>query len=209
MYHMQHKGEGGTSCSVLVARSLVILLTTVLRNFVTTVRKKAISSKATMQSQNRQSQAFQAAVQSSSTSSSAPPTVSSDSSFLTPAMVQQMIVSALGLQGTTTNSTSWIVDLGASNHMTSNMMGLHGVRKYRGMQNIQIDGGSTPVLFQLQLLDQMPGTVMAKGPKVGHLFPLQFHLLMLFLLLVRLLPIIMKFGIRNWVILILLSWLIL
>ncbi|XP_057947840.1 uncharacterized protein LOC131143502 isoform X2 [Malania oleifera] len=98
MYHMQHKGEGGTSCSVLVARSLVILLTTVLRNFVTTVRKKAISSKATMQSQNRQSQAFQAAVQSSSTSSSAPPTVSSDSSFLTPAMVQQMIVSALGLQ---------------------------------------------------------------------------------------------------------------
>ncbi|XP_041026943.1 uncharacterized protein LOC121267141 [Juglans microcarpa x Juglans regia] len=41
--------------------------------------------------QNRQSQAFQAAVQSSS-SSSAPPTVSSDSSVLTPAMVQQMIV---------------------------------------------------------------------------------------------------------------------
>ncbi|KAF5457778.1 hypothetical protein F2P56_021858 [Juglans regia] len=50
--------------------------------------------------QNRQSQAFQAAVQSSS--SSALPTVSSDSSALTPAMVQQMIVSAftaLGLQG--------------------------------------------------------------------------------------------------------------
>ncbi|KAF5451939.1 hypothetical protein F2P56_026993 [Juglans regia] len=51
--------------------------------------------------QNCQSQAFQAAVQSPS-SSSAPPTVSPDSSVLTPAMVQQMIVSAftvLGLQG--------------------------------------------------------------------------------------------------------------
>ncbi|KAF5450004.1 hypothetical protein F2P56_030389 [Juglans regia] len=50
--------------------------------------------------QNRQSQAFQADVQSSP--SSAPPTISSDSSVLTPAMVQQMIVSAftaLGLQG--------------------------------------------------------------------------------------------------------------
>ncbi|KAF5466866.1 hypothetical protein F2P56_016749 [Juglans regia] len=50
--------------------------------------------------QNRQSHAFQAAVQSSS--SSAPSTVSSDSSVLTPAMVQQMILSAftaLGLQG--------------------------------------------------------------------------------------------------------------
>ncbi|XP_041028457.1 uncharacterized protein LOC121268308 [Juglans microcarpa x Juglans regia] len=49
--------------------------------------------------QNRQSQAFQAAVQPSS--SSAPPIVSSDSSILTPTMVQQMIVSAftaLGLQ---------------------------------------------------------------------------------------------------------------
>ncbi|KAF5476800.1 hypothetical protein F2P56_003497, partial [Juglans regia] len=61
-------------------------------------------------------------------------------------MVQQMIVSAftaLGLQGTGTNSTSWIVDSGASNHMTGNMTGLHGVRKYRGMQNIQIADGST------------------------------------------------------------------
>ncbi|XP_041014869.1 uncharacterized protein LOC121257743 isoform X2 [Juglans microcarpa x Juglans regia] len=49
--------------------------------------------------QNRQSQDFQAVVQPSS--SSAPPIVSSNSSVLTPAMVQQMIVSAftaLGLQ---------------------------------------------------------------------------------------------------------------
>ncbi|XP_042972634.1 uncharacterized protein LOC122304421 isoform X2 [Carya illinoinensis] len=74
--------------------------------------------------QNRQSQAFHTVVQSSA-SSSAPPTISSDSSFLTPAMVQQIIVSvfkALGLQG------------------------LPGVRKYKGLQNIQIaDGNTLPI----------------------------------------------------------------
>ena len=53
--------------------------------------------------------------------------------------------------------------------------------------------------------DQVSGMVIAKGPKVGRLFQYIFLSLMLFLLLVWLLPITMKYGIRNWVILILLS----
>ena len=79
--------------------------------------------------QNRQSQAFQASVQASP---SAPPIVSSDSSVLTPAMVQQMIVSAftaLGLQGKIPTSTPWLVDSAASNHMTGNETDLHDVHE--------------------------------------------------------------------------------
>lgn len=90
--------------------------------------------------QHCHSQAFQVAAQSAS-SSSAQPTVSSNSSVLTPAIVQQMIVFAFttfNLKGMSPNSTSWIVDAGTSNHMTSDLMGLHGVHKYSGKQNIQI-----------------------------------------------------------------------
>lgn len=102
----------------------------------------------TVRPQNHQSRAFQAAVQPSS--SSALPTVSSDSSVLTSAMVQQIIVSgfsALGLQGTDlTSISSWIVDSGASNHMTGSTMGLHDVCKYGGTQTIQnVDGSTFPI----------------------------------------------------------------
>ena len=75
-----------------------------------------------------------------------PPTVSFDSSVLTSAMVQQMIVStftALGLQGITPTSTPWIVDSGASNHMTDSETDLHDVHEYDGTQSIQIADGST------------------------------------------------------------------
>jgi len=61
-------------------------------------------------------------------------------------MIQQMIVSAftvLDLQGITPTSTSWIVDSGASNHMTGSTTDLHDVRKYDGTQIIQIVDGST------------------------------------------------------------------
>jgi hypothetical protein len=65
-------------------------------------------------------------------------------------MVQQIIVSgfsALGLQGTDlTSISSWIVDSGASNHMTGSTMGLHDVCKYGGTQTIQnVDGSTFPI----------------------------------------------------------------
>jgi hypothetical protein len=65
--------------------------------------------------------------------------------FLTREMVQEMIVSAfsaLGLQGIDSSSPSWILDLGASNHMTNSLHGLSNVRKYGGSSNIQIANGS-------------------------------------------------------------------
>lgn len=70
--------------------------------------------------------------------------------FLTREMVQEMIVSAfsaLGLQGTNSSSPSWILDLGASNHMTNSLHGLSNVRKYGGSSNIQIaNGNALPIV---------------------------------------------------------------
>lgn len=66
--------------------------------------------------------------------------------ILTLAMIQQMSVfvfTALGLQGTSTNASSRIIDLGASNHMTGSVTGFHGVCKYGVEQHIQIADGST------------------------------------------------------------------
>ncbi|KAJ0047010.1 hypothetical protein Pint_05361 [Pistacia integerrima] len=65
--------------------------------------------------------------------------------FLTRETVQEMIVSAfsaLGLQGTGSSSPSWILDLGASNHMTNSLYGLSNVREYCGSSHIQTDNGS-------------------------------------------------------------------
>ena len=60
-------------------------------------------------------------------------------------MVQQMIVSAfsaLGLQGIDVKSNFWIVDSGASNHMTNSTSMLKKIRKYQGSSQIQVANGS-------------------------------------------------------------------
>jgi hypothetical protein len=52
--------------------------------------------------------------------------------LLTREMVQEMIVSAfstLGLQGTGSSTLPWILDSGASNHMTNSFGGLSNIRK--------------------------------------------------------------------------------
>ncbi|KAG6500755.1 hypothetical protein ZIOFF_040608 [Zingiber officinale] len=126
-----------------------------------------------------------------------------------------LFYSTLTLQGQGTNiSSSWIVDSGASNHMTGSPDLLHNVRQYNGSQNIQIANGSnlpitaigdigssfshvfispglsTNLISVGQMVDnhcdvhfsrdgcivqdQVSGQVIAKGPKVGRLFPLQF-----------------------------------
>ncbi|KAL6325124.1 hypothetical protein AAG906_022691 [Vitis piasezkii] len=87
--------------------------------------------------QNRQAQAFQAAVQAT------PPT---SQAVLTPEMVQQMIISgfsAFGLQGNGKKvSSPWFVDSGASNHITGQSESLLNVRSYNGPQYIQIANGN-------------------------------------------------------------------
>ncbi|KAJ0101990.1 hypothetical protein Patl1_03850 [Pistacia atlantica] len=75
---------------------------------------------------------------------SAPSATPSASSILTPKKVQQMIISAfsaLGLQGKGSLSPSWIIDSGASNHMTSSSDILGNVRTYTGSTHIQIANG--------------------------------------------------------------------
>ena len=61
-------------------------------------------------------------------------------------MVQQMIISvfsAFGLQGKgDLPSSFWLVDLGASNHMTSSSDTLINVRIYHGATNIRIANGT-------------------------------------------------------------------
>jgi hypothetical protein len=78
--------------------------------------------------QNRKIQAFPAVVSESSS-------VTVATSSLTPEMVQQMIItalSALGLQGNTSNSQLWLADSAASNHMTNSSSMLKNVREYHG-----------------------------------------------------------------------------
>ena len=65
---------------------------------------------------------------------------------LTKEMIQEMIVSAftaLGLQGNAASShSSWILDSGASNHMTNSLKRLRDVKKYQGTAEIQTANGS-------------------------------------------------------------------
>ncbi|KAJ0011031.1 hypothetical protein Pint_33410 [Pistacia integerrima] len=163
--------------------------------------------------QNHQANAYQATVDSAS---SATP---SASSALTPEKVQQMIISALsalGLQGNGSLSPSWIIDSGASNHMTSSSDILGNVRTYTGSTHIHIVNGcqlpihaigdvdstirdvfvssqlSSGLISVGQLVDnncdvhfsrdgcllqdQVQGKILAKGPKVGRLFPMNFSI---------------------------------
>ena len=58
-------------------------------------------------------------------------------------MVQQMIISALGLPGNGDLPSSFgLVDSGASNHMTSSPDTLSNVRTYHGATNIWIANGT-------------------------------------------------------------------
>ena len=61
-------------------------------------------------------------------------------------MVQRMMISAfsaLGLQGKgDLPSSFWLVDSGASNHMTNSSDNLSNVRTYHGATNIQIANGT-------------------------------------------------------------------
>ena len=135
-------------------------------------------------------------------------------------MVQRMMISAfsaLGLQGKgDLPSSFWLVDSGASNHMTNSSDNLSNVRTYHGATNIQIANGtqlpihaigdinssvknvfvspefSTSIISVGQLVDnnydvrfsrdgcivqdQVSGKILAKGPKVGRLFPLHFSI---------------------------------
>jgi len=163
--------------------------------------------------QNRRINAFQAGINGSTND------ISSSGQVLTPEMVQQMIVSAfsaLGLQGNDVTSNFWIVDPGASNHMTNSTSILKNVRKYQGPSQIQIANGSnlpitkvgditptfktvfvspklsTSLISVGQLVDNncdvnfsrngclvqdhVSGTIIAKGPKVGRLFPIHFSI---------------------------------
>ncbi|KAH0688728.1 hypothetical protein KY289_016086 [Solanum tuberosum] len=116
--------------------------------------------------QNRRINAFQARINGSTDDNS------SSGQVLTPEMVQQMIVSAfsaLGLQG-------------ASNHMTNSTSILKNVRKYQGPSQIQIANGSNLPITKVGDItptfknDQVSGTIIAKGPKVGRLFPIHFSI---------------------------------
>ncbi|KAH0641891.1 hypothetical protein KY285_032759 [Solanum tuberosum] len=92
-----------------------------------------------MRPQNHRINAFQARINGSTNDNS------SSGQVLTPEMVQQMIVSAfsaLGLQGNDVTSNFWIVDSGASNHMTNSTSILKDVRKYQGPSQIHIANGS-------------------------------------------------------------------
>ncbi|KAJ0078487.1 hypothetical protein Patl1_23949 [Pistacia atlantica] len=83
------------------------------------------------------------------------------------------------------STTLWYVDSGASNHMMNTPTNLSHVRPYAGQFAIQTANGSSlpiAILTTIVLLiffgdgcvvkDQVTGKPIAKGPKVGRLFPL-------------------------------------
>ncbi|XP_047251591.1 uncharacterized protein LOC107840130 [Capsicum annuum] len=163
--------------------------------------------------QNRKVNAFQAGTNGFTTENS------SSGQVLTPEMVRQMIMlsfSALGLQSNDLASNFWLVDSGASNHMTNSSSMLKNVRKYHGPSQIQVANGSNLPITKVGditktfnnvfvspklstslisvgqwvdnnydvnfsrngslVQDQVSATVIAKGPKVGRLFPIHFSI---------------------------------
>ena len=69
--------------------------------------------------------------------------------FVTPEMIQQMIITAfssLGLSGKSPTTSPWYFDSGASHHMTNNAKFLTNVSKYPGNLKIHTaDGNSLPI----------------------------------------------------------------
>ncbi|KAH0655399.1 hypothetical protein KY285_030281 [Solanum tuberosum] len=125
-----------------------------------------IIKKCPTRPQNSRINAFKAGINGSTNDNS------SSGQVLTPEMVQQMIVSAfsaLGLQG-------------ASNHRTNSTSILKNVRKYQGPSQIQIANASNLPITKVGDItltfknDQVSGTIIAKGPKVGRLFPIRFSI---------------------------------
>ena len=95
--------------------------------------------------------------------------VSSTETALTREMVQEMIVSAfttLGLQGNDASAlSSWILDSGASNHMTNSLKGLKNLRKYCGTSKIQTANGS--ILPIVAIGDKPPLKDVFVSPKLA------------------------------------------
>ena len=88
----------------------------------------------------------------SSTSSA----TTSDSTLLTTEKVQEIIISALsalGMQGNNFLSPSWIIDSGASNHMTSSFDTLSKFQTYIGSEHIQIANGSRLPIHAIEDVD--------------------------------------------------------
>ena len=85
------------------------------------------------------------------------------SSSLTPEVVQQMIINALstfGLSGKSPSSSTWFLDSGASNHMTSSPTHLSNMASYTGHLQIQTaDGGHVPITA----IGDIPGPLSLKN----------------------------------------------
>ncbi|KAL6315734.1 hypothetical protein AAG906_006596 [Vitis piasezkii] len=74
---------------------------------------------------------------------------------------------------TLTPEMPWYFDFEASNHIMNLVLSLSNVRNYDGNLKINTaDGSSLPI----SVVDQVSGKMIAKGPKVGRLFPLHVSL---------------------------------
>ncbi|RVW46827.1 hypothetical protein CK203_075661 [Vitis vinifera] len=150
-------------------------------------RKGHIIKECHIRSQNRQAQAFQTSVIVLHVATSAAHNSPSAACFVpappapdycTPKMVQWMLISALSAMGFQGNNSTKLqyVDSGASNHMTNNPTALCHVWPYAGQSSIQTANGSSLPIAAIgdvssKFID-VTGKPIAKGPKVGRLFPL-------------------------------------
>ena len=86
--------------------------------------------------------------------------------------------SALGLQGNDVTSNFWIVDSGASNHMTNSTVILKYIRTYQGPSQIQIANGSnllitivgdiTPTFKNVFISPKLSTSLISVGQLVGN-----------------------------------------
>jgi len=105
-------------------------------------KKGHIIKECRIRPSNRPAQAFQTSVLATTTAAPATPPAPD---YCTPAMVQQILISALsamGFQGKHSPKL-WYVDSAASNHMTPTHTALHHVRPYAGTSAIQTANGSS------------------------------------------------------------------
>ena len=81
--------------------------------------------------------------------------------------MQEMIecaFSTLGLQGIGSSTLSWILDSGASNHMTNSFGGLSNIRKYCGSSHIQTANGNA---LSIVAVDTPPLKDIFVSPKLA------------------------------------------